>query len=125
MKKTSIFHQKSSENLKKNLTKLRLLRKSTKTGAWGRHFRRKTGFLDDLGDPGEALGEVLGRILERNFFAEKKKSKKGGEGGCLGGGRGPRQGGIIGRIRPGLARLSPIWMGGRIVCASRHPPRPL
>ena len=54
-----------------------------KKGAWGRHFRRKTEFLDDLGDPGEALGEALGRILERKFSVEKKVEKR--RGGCLGG----------------------------------------
>ena len=57
------------------MTKLRLLRKTTKKGAWGRYFRRKTRFLDDLGDPGEALGEALGRILERKFSVEKKVEK--------------------------------------------------
>ena len=81
-----------------------------------RIFELARQFWSDLGIPGEACGEVSRRILERNFLIRKKKQKKRGEAGSLGGHRGPQQGGILGRITGGRGptRLRPT--GGRADC---------
>ena len=54
-------------------------------------FSALLSFLDDLGVPGEAFGEALGRILAEKFES-KKSRKKDQQGGCLGGTREPRKG---------------------------------
>ena len=79
-------------------------------------FLRQELIFKRFGGPWGSLWGGLEKDFGEKLFGQKKKQKKRGEAGCLGGRRGPQQGGILGRITGGRdpTRLRPT--GGRADC---------
>ena len=82
----------------------------------------------DFGVPGEAIGKALGGIFGPEKGKQEKHKRKRCSRKALAGDADPARR-DFGRIRTWYDAESktflahPVGMGGRIVCASRHPPR--
>ena len=100
--------------------------KFDKKAALGTHFCQKKRIYIDFGVPGVSLGEALGRISGDKFKGAKNDEKKVGKLVASAGDADPGQDPPAGFLKAGFDTPSlprgPV--GGRIVYASRIPPRP-
>ena len=93
--------------------------------ALGTTFFAKSRIFGEFGVPGRFLGTALGRILAGKNWGEKNNEKKEVKLLASAGDADTGQDPPAGFLKHDLARLrSLVPVGGRIVYASRIPPRP-
>ena len=119
--------RKNDQQSSKKVRKTEIHQKTDKKTDLGTTFLGKRRILGDFAVPGRSLGKALGRILGGKFGGGKNDEKKVVSVVALAGAADPARR-DLGRIRArGAGSNTPpliLRMGGRIVYASRIPPRP-